>query len=108
METLQEIEVPLKLIDEVVKTGATAFKAAHEITVPTMIVQGSHDPRVANKTTDKLRKRFPARPWYLEVDCGHNLMSTHELSWDVMSESVVQFVETKFEMCNLSLIARGF
>jgi pimeloyl-ACP methyl ester carboxylesterase len=98
MAVMKDLEVPVKLIEEITLTGMNAHKAAREIDIPTLIVQGIHDPRVAIKTTRNLRKQFQDRPWYLEVNAGHNLMSTNQNSWEMMSGSILKFAETELDL----------
>ena len=90
-QTVREIPIPLSLIEQVLEIGQDAYRAAPQITAPTLVVQGARDEVVRASQTRKLLARFAARPQYHEVPAAHDLTAPSNAAWPEVSHAVTAF-----------------
>lgn len=69
-----EIVLPTSAIDELRKLGKHAAKAAPDVTVPTLVVQGRGDTTVAARDTRTLATKLGGRLTLAEVEAPHELI----------------------------------
>ena len=80
-QAVREIPHPLEPIEQVLEIGQDAYRAAAQITAPTLVVQGARDEVVRASQTQKLLARFAARPQYREVPAAHDLIAPTNAAW---------------------------
>jgi carboxylesterase len=90
-QAVREIPIPLSLIEQVLEIGQDAYRAAPQITAPTLVVQGARDEVVRASQTRKLLAHFAARPQYREVPAAHDLLAPPNAAWPEVSHAVTAF-----------------
>jgi carboxylesterase len=103
---LRDLQVPISLIDQIMKTGKQGFRSARSVGTPTMVVQGAEDELVRPQNTQKLVERLAARDRkagsraavlpdgiirYLEIPGGHNIIGRDEPGWDRLEQALIEF-----------------
>jgi carboxylesterase len=121
---LRDLQVPISVIDQIMKTGKQAYRSARSIGVPTLVVQGAEDELVRPQNTQKLVERLasadgvagnrstaspdgirrvavppaPARPSvptrYLEIPGGHNIIEKNQPGWDNLEQALIEFARS--------------
>lgn len=70
-----ELFIPLKLINEIVRMGKSAYHHARSVNIPTLILQGNQDNVVSPAATRRLVQRLPAPlTVYREIPGGHDFL----------------------------------
>ena len=90
-QAVREIPIPLSLIEQVLEIGQDAYRAAPQITAPTLVVQGARDEVVRASQTQKLLARFAARPQYREAPAAHDLIAPTSAAWPEVAQAVTAF-----------------
>jgi len=90
-EAMRDFRLPLGLIDQVRGLSRVAFAQAGEVTVPTLVVQGSRDEVVRPATTRKLLRRFPSAPRLVEINSAHDMTLPENAAWPQVEAAVVEF-----------------
>ena len=103
---LRNLQVPVSVIDQILKTGKQGFRSAHSVGIPTLVVQGAEDELVRPEHTQMLAQRLAApRPHsgvsdsagyrgitrYLEIPGGHNIIDKDEPGWDRLEQALIEF-----------------
>jgi carboxylesterase len=92
-KALRQLRFPLSAVLELRRAGLAASAALPDINLPTLIIQGRHDPLVRRKRTCSMLARFPSQPAYLEVDARHDLTAKDEPAWKQVRGAVLDFAE---------------
>ena len=101
---LRSLQVPISVIDQLLKTGRQGFRSARSVGVPSLVVQGAEDELVRPGKTQMLVQRLTApRPGsgsgdghggitrYLEIPGGHNIIDKDEAGWDRLEQALIEF-----------------
>lgn len=121
---LRDLQVPVSVIAQIMKTGKLAYRSARSVGVPTLVVQGTEDELVRPQKTQKLVERLasadgagadrstaspggarraaapPAarRPnaatRYLEIPGGHNIIDRNQPGWDNLEQALIEFARS--------------
>lgn len=89
--SLQQLRVPTRLIDQVLFVGRDSAKAAAQITVPTLILQGTDDEAVRAAITRKLLRHFPGPIRYTEIVAGHDFIQENSPGWQELMDRALAF-----------------
>ena len=92
-EALRQLRFPLSAVLELRRAGLAASAALPELNLPTLVIQGRHDPLVRRKRTCRMLARFPSQPAYLEVDARHDLTAKDEPAWKQVRGAVLDFAK---------------
>jgi carboxylesterase len=92
-KALRQLRFPLSAVLELRRAGLAASAALPECTLPTLVIQGRHDPLVRRKRTCSMLARFPSQPAYLEVDARHDLTAKDEPAWMQVRGAVLDFAK---------------
>ncbi len=87
----RETELPTATLDELRRVAAQAGGFARQVTVPTLVVQGSHDRTVLPGYTRRLSGRLGGPLTYREVPEDHLLVDAATATWPVVRDLVVGF-----------------
>jgi carboxylesterase len=103
---LRDLQVPLSVIDQIMKTGTRGYRSAGLISNPTLVVQGAEDELVLPRNTQVLVERLTSADGsvaggterrniggvrYLEIPGGHNIIDEHEPSWTRLEQGLIEF-----------------
>jgi carboxylesterase len=103
---LRSLQVPISVIDQILKTGKRGFHSARSVGIPTLVIQGAEDELVRPEHTQMLAQRLTApRPGsapgdatgrggitrYLEIPGGHNIIDKDEAGWHRLEQALVEF-----------------
>ncbi len=91
---VRNITVPTRAVDQVRRLGRLALRAAPDLKIPTLILQGRVDRVVAPQTTRALVKRMGIEPEYHEFDTGHDVIETDASSWPQVEKRVREFANS--------------
>jgi len=90
-QSLRNLEVPNRLIEQVEKLGNKAKKLLPEIGMPLLLVQGSEDNRVSVRSSRKLVQGYVGSLRYVEVRTGHDLVKEGNNGWFEVSQAILDF-----------------
>ncbi len=89
----EEITLPTAVVDEVLRLGGEAYRAARYVSTPTLVIQGNHDQTVRPDLTRKLVKRMrTGNVIYREIDGDHELVHEHSEQKTIVTELIVDFL----------------
>jgi pimeloyl-ACP methyl ester carboxylesterase len=88
---LRQLSVPLTLLGGLRQAGLEAYKRMGNISVPTLVVQGSQDKTIRPERTRLLLERFGKRPAYKEVQAGHDLVCADSPGFPEAARAVCEF-----------------
>lgn len=103
---LRNLQVPISVIDQIMKTGKQAYRSARSIGIPALVVQGAEDELVRPQNTQILVERLaagdgaavnrgPRQPGgglrYLEIPGGHNIIDRDKQSWERLEKALNEF-----------------
>ena len=91
---VRELTVPVSLLEQIQRVGQTAARQAQEITLPTLIVQGTQDEIVDPQGTRKLLQRLPGPIRYAELVGGHDLLDPDRPTWPQVERIVLNFANS--------------
>jgi carboxylesterase len=92
-KALRQLRFPLSAVLELRRAGLAASAALPDLNLPTLVIQGRHDPLVRRKRTCSMLARFPSQPAYLEVDARHDLIAKDEPAWKQVRGAVLDFAK---------------
>jgi carboxylesterase len=92
-DNLRQMRVPANFVDQVLGVGRAAEKAATQIHIPTLIIQGTHDQAVNPARTRKLVQRLPGPITYQELNTDHDLVNVAHPSFQTMNRSILTFAQ---------------
>jgi carboxylesterase len=103
---LRSLQVPISVVDQILKAGKQGYRSARSIGIPTLVIQGTEDALVRPRHTRLLARRLAAaRPqrWlhdgpssggitrYLEIPGGHNIIDRDQPGWERLEQALVEF-----------------
>ncbi len=71
------VVLPTSSLVEVQRLGVSAYRAAAQVTFPTLVVQGRHDTTVRPADTRRLALRLGGPLTFVELSAGHQLIEAH-------------------------------
>ena len=87
-EAIRQISFPTSVIDEIVRTGRSAWRAAPLLRLPLTIIQGTNDLIVSPAATRRLTRRFSCSATLVEVSTDHQLIDTSSSGWPLIAQTV--------------------
>ncbi len=90
----QQVSLPLRTLNEILKLGISARRMAPRIEVPTLIFQGLQDETVDPALTRRLLPRLRnARLEYRELAAGHHVVQPSQEGFEALRQGLLSFVE---------------
>jgi carboxylesterase len=89
-----EIEISTSTLDELRRMAAEAGAMSTEITIPTLVIQGTDDTSVRSIHTRKLVERMGRNAQLVELPADHMLVSETSPAWQNVRELISEFLET--------------
>jgi len=93
---IREFAVPTNLFDQIRRAGAAASRAAPNVRVPTLIVQGTRDPLVKPDKTRALIERLGGTVTYREVPAEHQLIAPEMACYHLVERMTLEFAAAFF------------
>jgi carboxylesterase len=90
-QAIKDFSVPTNMIDQIRRAGVNAAKAAPNIRVPTLIIQGSEDELVKPEKTRLLAEQMGAE--YREVPADHQIRDPKGASYHLVERMALEFAE---------------
>jgi carboxylesterase len=91
---LRNFRAPVSLIEQVLGASRLGYARAGAVECPVLVVQGARDDVVRAPLTRELVDRFAGPAEYLEVDCGHELMTQPANPvWPAVIHAILHFAE---------------
>ena len=91
ISALRSVGVPSAILEQVVRAGLQARRAAASIAMPVLLIQGREDTVVYPEYTRRLLRRFPSPPRYVEVPAAHSLVRPSSPAWEQVAQEIVSF-----------------
>lgn len=95
-ELRERSTIPFSVIDEMRRTTDRARKAARSVSVPTLLVQGTHDETSTVARSRALAGTLRGPLTLRELDADHLIVDDQKPSWPAMRDSVLGFVDLQF------------
>ena len=89
----KESTVPFSVVDELRKTTTAGRKAANQVNVPTLIVQGTQDETSTVARTRALAQDLHGRLTLRELDGDHLIVDDRKPTWPELRDSVMSFTD---------------
>ena len=80
-QELKDLSIPVRIFEQLAQLGQETYRLAPQVTVPTLILQGSQDETVPVNRTHRLLRRLPDQVRFEEVNTGHDLIRTGDPGW---------------------------
>ena len=90
-QAMREFVLPIGMFDEIRRAGAAAYRAALQVRIPVLIVQGTQDELAQVRMTRQLLKRYAGPVRYAEVLAEHNLLDATQPVWAQVRSLVLEF-----------------
>jgi esterase/lipase len=90
-QNLRRLPVPITIFEQLMRAGQAAYRLAPQLTLPTLVIQGTLDETVKVSHTRQLRRRLPGLRGYHEVKSGHNLERATDPAWSEVERLVLTF-----------------
>jgi carboxylesterase len=91
---IRKLALPTRVLGEVRQAGQLGSRAAPLVRTPTLIIQGADDPVAVPALTRQLAQRLPGLAGYVEVQGGHELLSTESTAWSALALLLQQFAQS--------------
>lgn len=88
-QAIKDFSVPTNMIDQIRRAGVNAAKAAPNVRVPTLIIQGSEDELVKPEKTRLLAAQMGAE--YREVPADHQIRDPKGASYALVERMALEF-----------------
>jgi carboxylesterase len=89
----EEVQIPLKVLDEVRQLGQSAGRSAGKISAPVLILQGDEDVTVQPADTRQLARRFNGSVTLREVPGDHSFIRIDQNTPYDISHDILGFLE---------------
>jgi carboxylesterase len=99
VSALRSVGFPISILEQVVRSGWHARRAAASLRLPVLILQGAEDDLVHPEATRRLLQRFPVPPRYIEVPGEHALTRPSSPSWEEVRRETLWFAEELQKEC---------
>ncbi len=93
VSALRSVGVPSSILEQLVRAGLRARRAAASVAAPVFILQGKDDSLVRPEYTQRLLRRFRHPVRYTEIPGDHALVRPISPAWDRVAQEVVSFAE---------------
>lgn len=93
-QMLRGLKLPLRIFDQLNRAGKIAYRSARQVTMPTLIIQGTQDEIVQVGDTRRLLQSFSGPLTYTEVEAGHDLLIPDRAAWERVETAVTSFAQT--------------
>jgi len=90
-QAIRDFPVPIKMFAQIHKAGQIGHKCAPQITIPTLILQGTQDELVQPKMTQALMSRINGETTYREYEAEHVLTDTDLADWPQIEAEICTF-----------------
>ncbi len=90
---IKNVVLPTGMLRQVLRVARLGRRCAQHIQCPTLIMQGRQDELVPPKRTRKFVARFQTRVTYIELDDGHELISTGSAAHHQAVEHCLKFLD---------------
>ena len=87
---LRDLQIPVSVIDQIMKSGRRGYRSARSVSAPTLVVQGTEDELVPAQHTRMLAERMTASR-YLEIPGGHNIVDGEGPGWRSLEQALIEF-----------------
>jgi len=91
-QLIRRTKVPVDLFEQIYTLGQGAYQLAAQIDIPTLVLQGRHDPVVKPTFTHQLLQQFASPIKYVEIDAQHDLINPALPDWPQLEQTVLEFV----------------
>lgn len=92
-DAIRNYRLPLKMFNEIRRTGLAAYESVKRVSVPTLIIQGLDDELVKPVYTRRLKAMLPGETRYLELPADHVLLNSEASAWGQIRQSILDFAE---------------
>jgi esterase/lipase len=99
VSALRSVGFPISILEQVVRSGWHARRAAASLRLPVLILQGAEDGLVHPEATRRLLPRFLVPPRYVEVPGEHALTRTSSPSWEEVRRETLSFAAELQKEC---------
>jgi len=99
VSALRSVGFPSSILEQVVRSGWHARRAAASLRLPVLIVQGADDGVVHPESTRRLLQRFPVPPRYIQVPGEHALTRPSSPSWEEVRRETLSFAAELQKEC---------
>jgi carboxylesterase len=93
-QAIRELALPTAALDEVRRVGQAARRAAPDLRVPTLVIQGAEDRVVWPQATRSFLDRFTVPVRYREVAGSHDLLDSSRPAWPAIERIVLEFAQS--------------
>lgn len=93
-QAVREFRMPIRIIEEIRALGKLAGAASPTLHLPTLVLQGRHDPIVRPHYTHELIRRLPGPARYREIAAAHDLLDSSKPVWPDIEQAIVRFAGT--------------
>jgi carboxylesterase len=90
-QALRALSIPIRMFEQLHRVGQAAFDLAPQVSIPTLIVQGTQDEVARLNRTRRLLQRFPGPLNYVELAAGHDLIRSDQSAWPRLEHAVLDF-----------------
>jgi carboxylesterase len=91
-DMLRDFRVPAGLITQIDGVGKSARQRSPQVSLPTLIVQGSEDDLVTPDRTRELLQDLTGPLSYHELPAGHQLLDPDHETWPLLTTRLEQFI----------------
>jgi carboxylesterase len=92
-QAILDFTLPLNMFAELRSVGERAYRTAHKVKTPALILQGAQDTLVRPITTRRLMQKLRGSVRYLELPGGHDLFKPELAAWSQVEKVVREFAE---------------
>ncbi len=88
---MRDFTLPTGMFNEIRRAGQAAYRAAAQVHIPVLIVQGIKDELARTRMTRQLLKRYAGPVRYAEISAAHNLLDTTQPVWAQVRSLILEF-----------------
>lgn len=92
-DAIRNYRLPLKMFNEIRRTGLAAYDVVGQVAAPTLIIQGTEDELVKPAYTRRLKTMLAGDVRYIELPAGHELLKPEMPAWHQVCQSILDFAE---------------
>jgi len=88
---LRDFILPTGMFNEIRRAGLAAYRAAAQVRIPILIVQGIKDELSRTRMTRKLLRRYAGPVLYAEIQAAHELLDATQPVWSQVRSLILEF-----------------